>query len=83
MEEAADELLEIILDKDLADDPQAAYKEALNFFDKDIVNFIKKTGPAAYQEGIENWYQKLWGEKPKDESDEFAVDDNYTMEDVA
>lgn len=82
---AADELLETLLVKDMADaeDAQSAYKEALNFFDRDIVNFIKKTGPAAYQEGVEKWYKTLWDEGPSAGDDEFATKEDYAMEEEA
>lgn len=69
----ADKLLEDLHDMDLDTAPMAqqAYKYALNLFTKDIINFIQKSGPAAYKENVENWHMKLWDEAMKEDKSEF------------
>lgn len=60
---------------------QQAYKIALDTFNDDIVKFVQKSGPTKYQDGVEEWYETLWGEKPKsNDVDEFASDEDVDLE---
>lgn len=83
MAEAADELLEKLIDLDLTENEKAqeVYRFALNFFDSHVIKYHKEVGPASYLDRKKDWYEKIWDEKMPEVEEEAISSKEHTAGD--